>query len=196
MRNTSEETLLFSNYGCDVIQRGTRYYVRYESGEVVSRIEENEISYSEVNKIRKSEEEAYQVILAAQERKELQKKKTIAQYLKAWIEPFELMITLLFIVLWNGLKNQFKVYTVASLLLASSISCFFYLFPGYQLLSLTSVAILIISFLTTKKYFSKRQEFYEIFGNEVISNRSFELVIQIGWIGVVSLTILVHLLNF
>ena len=60
---------LFSEYGCTVLRRGEKYYIQYDSGEAAgSSLMENEITFSEVERARKSEQEAYEVIMDATKR--------------------------------------------------------------------------------------------------------------------------------
>jgi hypothetical protein len=60
---------LFSGYGCTVIERNERFYIQYDSGESSgASLVENEITAEEIEKAKKSEQDAYEVILAAEHR--------------------------------------------------------------------------------------------------------------------------------
>ena len=62
------EKLIFKDFGCEIIEKQGKNYVRYDSGGSASRMEESEISNSEVEKFRISEKDAYEVLLKAQKR--------------------------------------------------------------------------------------------------------------------------------
>ena len=59
-------TELFCVFGCSVLQRGEQYFIRYDSGGSASWDMEAEISVADVEKVQKSERDAYEVILAVQ----------------------------------------------------------------------------------------------------------------------------------
>jgi hypothetical protein len=60
---------IYSGFGCEVFDRDGRFFIRYDSGASAgSRYIEHEISKDEVEKTRRSERDAYEVILAAQQR--------------------------------------------------------------------------------------------------------------------------------
>ncbi len=62
------EKIIFKEFGCEIIEKGGKKYVRYDSGGSASRMEEIEISNSEFEKFKLSEKDAYEVILKAQKR--------------------------------------------------------------------------------------------------------------------------------
>ena len=60
---------LFSGYGCTILKRSGRYYIQYDSGKSsAASLMENEITTNEVEKAKQSEQDAYEVILAAENR--------------------------------------------------------------------------------------------------------------------------------
>ena len=60
---------VFSDYGCTIQKRDGHYFMQYDSGESSGGLlMENEITIAEVDKARISEENAYEVILAAKNR--------------------------------------------------------------------------------------------------------------------------------
>lgn len=63
------EKKIFEDFGCQIFSRDGIYFICYDSGESAgSRILENQISYKEMKKAQLSENDAYEVILAAQNR--------------------------------------------------------------------------------------------------------------------------------
>lgn len=60
--------LLFESFGCEVFQDGNSYFVKYDNGRAASRNEYLEITKDEVNRFSLSEDEAYKILLAAQNR--------------------------------------------------------------------------------------------------------------------------------
>ncbi|MGE0497375.1 MAG: hypothetical protein AB7I35_15275 [Ramlibacter sp.] len=59
--------LVFESYGCVVLKRGERHFVRYESGEAVGSVTmECPITNGQLEKLRRSEKDAYEVILENQ----------------------------------------------------------------------------------------------------------------------------------
>lgn len=65
--------LIFSDYGIQIYECDGRYFVQYDDGEMVVHMHEEEISKEEVNKIMKSENDAYEVLLACQNKAKGQK---------------------------------------------------------------------------------------------------------------------------
>lgn len=57
---------IFSGFGCSIVQREKRYFVRYDSGGSASWDMEAEISVADVQKVQKSERDAHEVILAVE----------------------------------------------------------------------------------------------------------------------------------
>lgn len=60
--------IIFVGYGVEIVKRGERFYIRYDAGEIAVQIREEEISAEDVTKVRKSEKDAYEVLLACQAR--------------------------------------------------------------------------------------------------------------------------------
>lgn len=60
--------LLFECFGCEVYQDGNSYFVKYDNGRAASRNEYLEITKNEVNRFSLNEDEAYKILLAAQNR--------------------------------------------------------------------------------------------------------------------------------
>lgn len=60
--------VIFSNYGVEIIKREGRFLIRYDAGEIVVEVREDEITEEEAAKAQKSEEDAYEVLLACQRR--------------------------------------------------------------------------------------------------------------------------------
>jgi hypothetical protein len=60
---------IFEGYGCEIIQDGALFFIRYDSGESAgSRICERQISFCEAERAMQSELDAYEVSLAAERR--------------------------------------------------------------------------------------------------------------------------------
>ena len=65
------ERIIFDGFGCQILLRKGNYYICYDSGESAgSSLLENKITLEESKKAQNSEQDAYEVILAAQNRKE------------------------------------------------------------------------------------------------------------------------------
>jgi len=62
------ERLLFERYGIKIFKRDGKYIVKYDTGELVIKMRESEVTEKEVNKMMKSEQDAYEVLLAIEER--------------------------------------------------------------------------------------------------------------------------------
>ena len=60
------EKMIFKGFGCEIVERSGKKYVRYDSGGSASRMEESEITNSEIEKFQLSEKDAYEVLLQAQ----------------------------------------------------------------------------------------------------------------------------------
>lgn len=60
------DSIVFSGFGCTILCRDGRYFIRYDSGGIASWLLENEISTADVEKAMKSEKDAYEVILSAE----------------------------------------------------------------------------------------------------------------------------------
>lgn len=65
-----EENIKFDGFGCEIIQRGKKLFVRFDEGHFVVKFSEYEISENEAKKIMISENDAYQTLLKIQNRKE------------------------------------------------------------------------------------------------------------------------------
>jgi MFS family permease len=63
-----EETLIFCDYGVDIIKRGEKFFIRYDSGGIVVKMQEDEITEEEALAAQESEQSAYQVLLACDRR--------------------------------------------------------------------------------------------------------------------------------
>ena len=59
---------IFSGFGIEIFKRDRRYFIRYDAGEIVVQLREDEITEEEAAKAQKSEENAYEVLLACQQR--------------------------------------------------------------------------------------------------------------------------------
>jgi len=60
---------IFSDYGCKIFERRGKYFIQYDSGQSSgASLLEYEISPEEVNKAKRSEMDAYEVILKAEQR--------------------------------------------------------------------------------------------------------------------------------
>lgn len=60
--------VIFSDFGIEIIKRDERLFIRYDAGEIVVQTREDEISAGEAAKAQRSEEDAYEVLLACQQR--------------------------------------------------------------------------------------------------------------------------------
>ena len=61
--------IVFSDFGCTILKRDGRYFIRFDSGQSSGgQLMENEITIAEADKARNSEQDAYEVILAAENR--------------------------------------------------------------------------------------------------------------------------------
>ena len=59
---------IFSGFGIEIYKKEGKYFVRYDSGELVSRLIEKEITEDEVIKAQISEKDAYEMLLARKRR--------------------------------------------------------------------------------------------------------------------------------
>lgn len=57
------DEVVFSDFGIEIIRRGGRLFMRYDSGGVASHLVEREISEQEAQQAQQSEQTAYRVIL-------------------------------------------------------------------------------------------------------------------------------------
>ena len=60
--------LIFSGFGIEIIKREGRFFVKYDSGEIVSNVIEKEITEDEAIKAQKSEKDAYEMLLLRERR--------------------------------------------------------------------------------------------------------------------------------
>lgn len=60
--------LIFSDFGIEAFESNGKFFVRYDSGEIASDFQESEITKDELIKLQKSENDAYEVLLACQTR--------------------------------------------------------------------------------------------------------------------------------
>jgi hypothetical protein len=63
------EKLIAENFGCKILERESKIYIQYDNGQAASWIVENEITIEEAEKAMKCAESAYEVILAAEQRR-------------------------------------------------------------------------------------------------------------------------------
>ena len=63
------EEIIFEGFGIEIFKKGSRIFVRYDSGGIASYDVEDEITEEEALKARKSEHDAYEVLLACEKRK-------------------------------------------------------------------------------------------------------------------------------
>lgn len=59
---------IFSGYGIEIFKRDGKYYVRYDSGGIVSRMIEKEITEEESIKAQKSGKDAYEMLIERERR--------------------------------------------------------------------------------------------------------------------------------
>ena len=59
------ENIIFFDYGIEIIERGGDYFIRYDAGEIVSKLEEVKVSPEQVERAKRSEDDAYKVLLEA-----------------------------------------------------------------------------------------------------------------------------------
>lgn len=60
--------LIFTGYDIDIIKRNDNYYIRYDDGTIAMFEKESKITFDEALKAQKSENDAYEVIIATQSR--------------------------------------------------------------------------------------------------------------------------------
>ncbi|WP_156876278.1 hypothetical protein [Rhodoferax antarcticus] len=61
-------SMIFSGFGIEIFKRDERYFIRYDAGELAVQFREDEINEDEAANAQKSEESAYDVLLACQRR--------------------------------------------------------------------------------------------------------------------------------
>lgn len=62
------EKVISENFGCRIIERDNKIFIRYDSGTSASKMVENEITAEDAKKAMLSEKDAYEVILKAQQK--------------------------------------------------------------------------------------------------------------------------------
>lgn len=67
------DEIIFSDFGIEIVKRNSQFFVRYDSGTAVARICEDEITEDEAKKAKKSERDAYEVLLMCEGRKSINK---------------------------------------------------------------------------------------------------------------------------
>lgn len=60
--------LIFTGYGIGIVKENDGYYIRYDDGTVAMFEKESKITFDEAMKAQKSENDAYEVIMATQSR--------------------------------------------------------------------------------------------------------------------------------
>jgi len=66
------ERIISDKFGCQVIEREKLFFIRYDNGQSASKMVESEITSEEAVKAMLSEDDAYQVIVAAIKREKKQ----------------------------------------------------------------------------------------------------------------------------
>lgn len=59
---------IFAGYGVEIFLRQGKYFIRYDAGEIAIKMREDEITHDEAIKAQKSEKDAYEVLLACEQR--------------------------------------------------------------------------------------------------------------------------------
>lgn len=67
MKGLNMSRVVFVGNGIEVVERHSRLFIRYDAGELVPKMEEVEVTKSELEKAKISEKDAYEVLLAHQE---------------------------------------------------------------------------------------------------------------------------------
>ena len=60
--------VIFTDFGVDIIKRNCEYFIRYDTGTIAMIEKESKITPEEALKAQKSENDAYEVIIATQTR--------------------------------------------------------------------------------------------------------------------------------
>lgn len=66
------EKIISDKFGCQIIERGDKTFIRYDNGQFASKMAETEITPEEAKKAMLSEDDAYKVIVAAIKREKQQ----------------------------------------------------------------------------------------------------------------------------
>ncbi|MDN4163882.1 hypothetical protein QWY31_00135 [Cytophagales bacterium LB-30] len=64
------DNVISDKFGCQVIERSGRLFIRYDGGNIAVKMVEKEITAEEAKKAILSEEDAYQVIMSAIKREQ------------------------------------------------------------------------------------------------------------------------------
>jgi hypothetical protein len=67
-------SVIFSNYGIEISMENGRYFLNYDEGELVSKFRTIEILPEEVEKVKLSPKDAYEVIIAYQNKESKERK--------------------------------------------------------------------------------------------------------------------------
>ena len=59
---------VFSGFGIEIVDRGGRFFVKFDGGGIAIQMREDEITAEEASKAQCSEKDAYEVLLAVQRR--------------------------------------------------------------------------------------------------------------------------------
>lgn len=59
---------IFSGFGVEIFQRGGRFFIQYDAGEIAVQMREQEVTEEEATRAQRSEKDAYEVILASKHR--------------------------------------------------------------------------------------------------------------------------------
>jgi hypothetical protein len=62
------ERIISEKFGCKIIMRDSKFFIQYDNGQAASWIVENEITVEEAERAILSGEDAYKVILEAEQR--------------------------------------------------------------------------------------------------------------------------------
>lgn len=65
------EDLIFSNFSIEIFKKDGKIFVRYDSGGIASYDKENEITEEQSIMAQKSEQDAYEVLLACEKREKI-----------------------------------------------------------------------------------------------------------------------------
>ena len=61
--------VVFADFGIEIVERSGKLYIVVDSGRIAGRMEEIEITKEEAAKAQKSEQDAYEVLIARQKQK-------------------------------------------------------------------------------------------------------------------------------
>jgi hypothetical protein len=66
------EKIISDKFGCQIIERENKIFIRYDSGQSASKMMETEITYEEAKLAMLSEDDAYKIIVTASKREKQQ----------------------------------------------------------------------------------------------------------------------------